>query len=208
VLDHKPATARLLGLLPSARAEVRVAAAWALRKLAVPDTLPAVLAFAEGRLRAARAPGAAVDDDQLGQLVQFLGDARHRPADPLLRRFVPRGVPLGVEARAAAAYALGLLHEGRPVPELATVLAGRLAAVNPGDVESDRFRRMCAAALGRMKAADALPTLRTFCPTFRPSLEQVSNASGWAIERITGEKMPPPEVVELNQVDWFLTPFN
>ena len=57
-----------------------------------------------------------------------------------------------------------------------------------------------------MKARGAEPVLRQFYPDRKPTLDQVSNACGWALERITGEKVPPAGVVEVNQVDWFLTP--
>src|SRR5262249_13075456 len=42
-LDHKPAAPRLVELLEAHRPEVFVTAAWGLRKLAVSETLPAVL---------------------------------------------------------------------------------------------------------------------------------------------------------------------
>jgi len=114
--------------------------------------------------------------------------------------------PAGPEARAAAVWALGLLHEGKPVPELATVLMGRLTAVRPFDIEDDRVRRMAAVTLGRMKAGDTLPSLREFYRAGVPSLNPVSRACGWAIEEMTGEKMTPPGVVEVVERDWFLAP--
>src|SRR5262249_32151659 len=39
-LDHKPAAGRLIELLAFDRAEVSVSAAWGLKKLAIPETLP------------------------------------------------------------------------------------------------------------------------------------------------------------------------
>ena len=42
-LDHKPAAPRLVELLEFGRPEVGVAAGWGLKKLAVPETLPAML---------------------------------------------------------------------------------------------------------------------------------------------------------------------
>ena len=53
-LDHKPAAGRLVELLTADRPEAFVAAAWGLRALAVPATLPAVSKHVEtelGRLR-------------------------------------------------------------------------------------------------------------------------------------------------------------
>src|SRR5207302_1415174 len=77
----------LLELLASGRSEVMVAAAWGLRRLAVPDTLPRVLDFFQSPHwdRPAEAT-----DQQLSQLAQFLGQGRYRPADAGLRRLLAR----------------------------------------------------------------------------------------------------------------------
>lgn len=211
-IGHKPATARLLALLPSARAEVGVAAAWALRTLAVPDTLPAVFEFVKdqhdrmvrfGPTAGRDAASGLALDLQLAQLIQFFGTARYAPADALLRKFLPPKGPHNTESRSAAAWALGWIHEGKPVPALATVLAGRVAAVNPFDLEVGPYRRACAVALGCMKAAQAVPTLRQFYVD-KPSVDEVNNACGWALAQITGERFPPPGDVEINQLGWFL----
>ena len=49
ILDHKPAAPRLVELLRCQRPEVFVTAAWGLRKLAVPETLPEQLGEIERR---------------------------------------------------------------------------------------------------------------------------------------------------------------
>ena len=217
-IDHKPAATRLLVLLNGNRGEAVVAAAWALRKLAIPDTLPKVLEYVEGLYRrmvkvpmtGGRTGLTGTDvDRQLSQLVQLLGASKYRPADSLLRQFIPPTLPenkLGIEARAAAAWALGKIHEGNNVPEIATMLIGRLNAIMAPDVEDTRVRRNSAISLGLMKSQAALPALRQFYPFKMPSLEPVNNASGWAIEQITGEKMPPPGPFAMMQGGWFLMP--
>jgi HEAT repeat protein len=219
-LDHKPAADRLLALLAHRRPEAFIAAAWALRVLAVPETLPGVFKYYDDTYQAMLRSGpeagrrdvpAAAIDQQLSQLGQFLGQAKHLPADGLFRRLIPpragKGMnPAGYEARAAAIWALGLMHEGTPVSAIAGPLAGRVQAVNPFDVEDERVRRMSAITLGRMKAADQLETLRQFYSAKGPSRDPVNNACGWAIERITGEKVPPPGVIEEFRIDWFLVP--
>jgi HEAT repeat protein len=219
-LGHRPAAARLVQLLGHDRPEVFVAAAWALRKLAVPDVAPAVLTYFEDQYRqladssspASRRSAGGALDRQLSHLAQFLGRVRHRPADTLFQCMAPKADaktnPAGPEARAAAVWALGLLHEGKPVPELATVLMGRLTAVRPFDIEDDRVRRMAAITLGRMKSADTLASLREFYRSGVPTLSPVNRACGWAIEQITGEKMTPPGVIEIVDRDWFLAPAN
>jgi hypothetical protein len=209
-LDHKPAAGRLADLLLHERPEVYVTAAWGLRVLAVPESLPAAFEYLKAReknMQVGRLNGQLETIDlQLSQIAQYLGQGRYRPADDVLRRAIPPNSPLGPETRAAAAWALGLLHEGDPVPAIARVLAGRIRAVMPFDVEDGRVRRMSAITLGRMKAADELDTLRQFYRPQRPSFDVVSNSCGWAIEQITGEKMPPAETIERPQVGWFLNP--
>jgi HEAT repeat protein len=217
-LDHKPAAGRLVKLLPHARPEVFVTAAWGLRRLAVRDTLAPALEYFIFQYKnmlvgsaAGRADSSApAVDRQLSHVAQFLGQGRHREADAALRRLIPptsdKGNPAGMEARAGAIWALGLLHEGKPVNELVSAFSGRLSAVNPFDVEDARVRQMSAVALGRMKATLSLDTLRGFYKQNRPALDPINNACGWAIEQITGEKVPEPGTVEVMQRGWFLEP--
>ena len=205
-MEHKPSAARLVELLTTDRTEVLVAAAWGLRKLAVAETLPAVLEYLRQTVAAGRrGRSAEAVDLQLSHLAQFLGMSKYRPADATLRELVPPQQRAGAETRAAAVWALGLLHEAKPDPRLVGALAGRIAAVMPGDLEDNRVRRMSAVTLGRLKAADGLPTLRQFYRNKQQSLDVVNNGCGWAIEQITGEKVPDG-TAEVPQRDWFLLP--
>ena len=209
-LGHKPVSARLVELLQDDRPEVAVAAAWGLRQLLVPDTLPAALDYFRRNTQPgepAKRRGLPMEalDDQLSQLAQFFGAGRYRPADAALRPLVPPQAPAGFETRAAACWALGRIHDGKSNAELTGAFTGRVTAVRPMDVEDNRVRRMSAVALGQMKAANALPTLREFYRSKMPSLDIVNNACGWAVEQITGEKVPPPSTIEFISRDWFLT---
>jgi HEAT repeat protein len=211
-LDHKPAAHRLVELLSFARAEVYITAAWGLRRLAVAETLPAVVAHVEREFAGIMkdAPRGGMEqmplvDHQLSQLNQFLGMQRHQPADALLRRFIPKdkGIP---EGRASAIWALGMIHEGKPNPALARLFEQR---INDAGLPSEfgQVRWMSAISLGRLKAKEALATLRMYYTG--PSLNAMDNACGWAIEQITGEKLPtPPESLVHYAQDrsWFLVP--
>jgi HEAT repeat protein len=227
-LDHKPAAARLVELLQSSRPEVFVTAAWGLRVLAVPETLPAALAHLEMRyrqIRAAELKSIPPDplDRQLSQLVQFLGRADYRQAEPILRQVFPRGgavapaptgglvlteppTPVGGEVRAAAIWALGLWYAGKSPPDLATAFEQRLTG-DPGlGPDDERVRRMAAVSLGRIKAESELPSLRLVSGDGKPTTDVVAVASRWAISQITGEPLPPPGEVESVQRHWFLVP--
>lgn len=209
-LDHEPAAARLVELLRHAREEVGVTAAWALRKLQVADVLEPMLARAEElqRLTMERKP-AAWCDRQASQLHQAFGEARYGAAEPLLRRHVPgptlEGPNLPEAARAAAIWALGLLHEDEPDAELAQAFADRLADDGVMPEESVLVRRMSGFGLGRMKAADHLPALRQFAGRFGVNSD-LGFACFWSIERLTGEPMPAVRSGEQAAVGWFLRP--
>jgi len=216
-LNHKPAAPRFVELLQSERPEVFVAAAWGIRRLAVPDLAEVVFRHVQARERklASRRPDdppLPLDfiDHEFSQLIQFLGQQRYRAADTWLRQFIPKPTvshkPLMHEARAAVVWALGMIHEGKPVPELVTVLQERLNDTVSIPPEDNRVRWMCGLTLGRMRAKDALPILRRNYPQKQPSDDPVNNACGWAIEQITGEKMPPPRTIHSPQRDWFLIP--
>jgi HEAT repeat protein len=215
-LDHKPAAGRLVDLLTYHRPEVFVTAGWGLRHLAVPETLPAVLRYVDAELGRSltasplparkNAPLLAIDH-QLSQLNQFFGQQKYAPADGVLRKFAPKQPGLYThEARAAAVWALGLILEGNTDDDLAGLLEGRLADATSVPPEDPRVRMMSAITLGRIRAKDAVPTLRHFFRDRAPSQDPINNACGWAIEQITGEAMPPAPTVERWMLDWFLAP--
>jgi HEAT repeat protein len=223
-LDHKPAAGRLVELLGSDRGEAFAAAAFGLRVLAVPDTLPAALDHVRRRHQALLKSGPSAGlqdvpavhlDRELCQLAQFFGQAGYRPADDALRGLVPRFVgggrppkpsPVGTEARAAAIWALGKLHPGDPEEELAGQIEERLTG-DPGlGQDHPRVRRMAAVALGRMKATAALEPLRGIADGDAPNPDPVANACRWAVAHIEGKELPPPGTFEVVQRDPFLVP--
>jgi HEAT repeat protein len=216
-LDHKPAAARLVQLLPAARPEVFVAAAWGLRKLAVADTLGAVVKYLGAEyqrqlngtdLARRKWQTRLFVDHQLSQLAQLLGQQKYAPADRVLRSFVAKPMPPGYgESRSAAIWALSLIHEGKKVPELAAALEERFNDSRSIPPENPWVRQMSAIALGRLKSKEALPTLLQHCPKGALTLNPVNNAAAWAIAQITGKPLPAAAAIESPQSDKFLTPF-
>jgi len=213
-LHHQAAAGRMVELLNFERSEVSIAAAWGLRQLAVPETLPKALnhflslmrqAKANQKSRQPQTPPAEAWDQQLSQLAQFMGQSLYRPAELAFRSQVPRrrsridDEPLiGQETRAASIWALGKLYEGKTDPQLARQLEERVKDIpkrmDPG--ENPHVRWMSAITLGRMKSKDSLDTLKRFHVKSRPTLDPVSHACGWSIQQITGEVPPPAGVVE------------
>jgi HEAT repeat protein len=217
-LGHKPAAGRLVKLLKVNRPEVFIAAAWGLRRLAVPETLPAITDYVRDRQRKLRAGADHPDfkftlyDRQLSQLNQLLGQQKYAPADPVLREFIPRmekpmKMAVCQESRAAAVWALGRLHDGKADPDLVVAVEDRLNDAMSLPREDVRVCRMCAVALGRMKATQALPSLRKYAGDRKPSFDPIHNACAWAVAHITGEAVPPPGVVrEVREERFFLVP--
>jgi HEAT repeat protein len=217
-LDHKPAATGFVKLLDSDRPEVFVAAAWGLRKLNVPETLPRVARHIEARFRQLNEKQTAGNfslsmfdmiDHETSQLLQFIGVQRYAAADKLLRRFIPRptrGHIVGQESRAAAIWSLGLLHEGKNPHDLVDLLVERLSDTASRPPEDFRVRWMSAVGLGRMKAVDRIAGLRQYQLNVEPNDDPINNACCWAIEQLTGKKMPQARTIYKPERDWFLIP--
>lgn len=204
-LDHKPAALRLVELLESDRPEVMVATAWGLRKLAVPETLPAMLDKAKRQtvLRKSQAepPGL---DAQVAHLCEALGLMKYAPAEPLLRQYIPKRQDWQL-SRGAAIWALGHLHAGQPDEELASLLIARLTDASPLDPEMPLARTASAISLGRMKAASQVEAMRAWMgPDINP--DSMDMAIRWALIEITGEELPPVNVPPGRLGTWFLEP--
>jgi hypothetical protein len=220
-LGHRTEMTHLLELLKSDRPEVMVASAWALRVLAVPETLPGVLDYIKVRRdqtlsqRVGTPPTDGLDR-QLSQLIQFVGQAQYKAADEDLRMIVPRVVrgggpppsfnPIGAETRAATVWALGKIHTGTPDPKLCELIEPRLTgdgSLGPDDV---RVRRMAAIALGRMKGDKYLETLEEYSKGTLSTTDPVHYACRWAVCYLKGTKLGDPGKVEAPQRDWFVIP--
>jgi HEAT repeat protein len=207
LLDHKPAATRFVELLQFDRPEVYVTAAWGLRRLAVPETLPAQLREVGRRWQETHKPEPTpphnMIDLELAQLAQSLGRARYAPASAQLMQFIPKQLNPGPESRAAAIWALGLIHQDGPPAGLADQLIERMTDQSVLFAEDLRVRRMSAVSLGRMKVQAAVESLRDYAPK-QLSREPFPNACAWALEQVTGEAMPTSGTVEVSEGGWFL----
>jgi len=204
-LDHEVAAPRCVELLEAKRPEVMSTAAWALRMLAVPDTLPAMFDTAQRqtalRLKGEAAPGV---DHQVGFLFEAMGRMGHREAEPLMRQYIPKNFSLGWYSRCAAIWALGLFHAGELDEELAAQLIERLRDAFSMPAELQDVRLACAITLGRMGADSALPSLREFLVP--GAVDPFNLRLRWAVMTLTGEDIPLPTVVERYITGWFLEP--
>lgn len=208
-LDHKPAADRLVTLLEFKRPEVSVTAAWALRNLAVPSTLEPMLDRAMRLSKDVGVDGLKNDlgatDRQVAHLFEAFWQMEFREAEPLMRQYIPKGSqPL--QSRAAAIWALGHFHAGKPDPELTKLFAERLADIeSPLDPEASEIGCMAAVSLGRMNAKTAVAQLRHFLDAYTVDTD-LGYVSGWAIQQITGEQPPKQKPRVIPEIGWFLQP--
>lgn len=204
-LEQRQVGERYLALLDHARPEVFVTAAWGLRKFAIPELVEPMFAAAQKFGDRIKPQGMAPSDhaELVGHLHEAMGIMRYAPAEAHLRTFVPKGLP--DSARAPAVWSLGLLLQDKSDPQLAKQLEQRLednASIPP---ESLPVRSMSAVTLGRMKSEPSLATLRKWYEMDTHN-KYLGRCCGWAIEQITGEKMPDADIVHVKAGNWFLEP--
>ncbi|MEO1997805.1 MAG: hypothetical protein ABGZ17_21295, partial [Planctomycetaceae bacterium] len=196
-LDHKPAADRLVELLDFEREEAGVAAAWALRKLQIAATLPAMLRRAEKNKKVPFG-----GSEQQEQLFQAFGLMRYQPADALLQTYIPKAT---AGPRVGAIWALGHLHDGKNPPELVKKLTERVADESLFPPEMVEVKTWASVSIGRMLGQSALPTLRHYLDFEGPNSE-FGQATAWAIHQMTGEPIPKPTLGLTTFPNWFLRP--
>lgn len=188
-LDYDPAADRLVELLASDRSEVSITAAWGLKQLAVPATLPAMLARATLQNDNPQSDDLPAVDRQMAHLFEAMAQMDYKPAIPLMRKLVPKILDHRRLSRAAACWSLGYLMAGQSDDQFEKQLMDRAADDMSLMPEIEIVRWMCAVSLGRLKAEsqlDALinkigPTVEYFAP---------EHAMLWAIRQLGGPDVP------------------
>ena len=207
-LDDEPSARGAIALLESPRREVRTTAAWMLRKVAVADTLPELLAYATRKTQGRAGPDALEGrDEQIAHLLELFGILQYREADELLRSYIPLDLTLGIVSRPAAIWALGKLHVGEYDAALSQLLLERIQDQGTMPPESSEVRQMSAVALTWMQAKPLIDDLKAHLgPNMRPYREPL--VFRWAIMQLTGE--PLPEALPEHAIvgDWYLRPIS
>ncbi|WP_237729406.1 HEAT repeat domain-containing protein [Schlesneria paludicola] len=203
-LQHKPASKRLIELLESSRPEVMIASAWALRKVADVESIPAIIdkirRQTEVRLKRFHPP----IDPQVAHLFEACAVMRAAEVTPMIIRYVPKNSSMGERSRSAAIWAIGVLLNGNPNETAADALMKRIEDDSPPD-ESVLVKQHCVIALARMKAIEHAPALRQSIATNVPPTA-MGLAKRWAIKELTGEVLPEPIPMLADQGEWFLEP--
>jgi len=208
---YQPAAARLLELQKIPRAEARIAAARALREIAVLDTCPQILARCSD-LTQQRNGGPTLDglDEQCGYLFDALAVMKHWEAEPLWRKYVPKQPPMGLYSRSTAIWALGKRYEGMHDPALAQELIGRLTDPATVPPELEYVRYTCALSLARMGAKEMVDPMIAWAGAKNLQTGQIKTehvlAIRWAVSQLTGTSFPDLVPIPTGKTGWFLEP--
>lgn len=206
-MEHRPAADLMVQRLTSDHPEVATRAAWGLRKLAVPETIPVVVSRAIELSKERNKRVIPKVDDQVAHLIEACGVMQVHDVEPLLIKLVPKDVTRTLDlTRGAAIWALGRLKEGKPDSKLADDLIGRIQDDSPKPPESLTVKQAAAVAVGRMGAKEFAPALKNSLGINVPGSE-VDLATRWAFQEITGETLPPPVPRKVPDGHWFLEPF-
>ncbi len=203
-LDQKQISRRLIELIESKRPEVMVAAAWSLRKLALPETAASVQSYTERITKdAATTSMPKHTDRQMAHLFELLGILKTRQAIPLMETYIPKSQTFGVNSRAAAIWSLGVIQAGEVNKSLADKLLERVKDVAGIPPEFDDVRRASVLSLGRLRAEQQVQELKKMVAAGVGNFP-VDLAIRWAIWKTTGEKLPIPAPPTLERSGWFL----
>ena len=204
-LEYQPVAGRLIELLESTRPEVMISSGWALRKLAEPSSIPAMVDKIQRQTAARKLQGKEGIDEQVAHLFEACGRMRAKEAEPLMFEYVPKALIMGELSRGAAIWALGRLHEGAPDEKTGKALIDRVMDMGIYPPETERVKQQSIISLARIKAVEHLPAMRTLIAKETIN-RRIDLAIIWANEQLTGEVLPPPPIDLISPGNWFLTP--
>ncbi|MCU0711866.1 MAG: hypothetical protein MUC43_07380 [Pirellula sp.] len=182
-LDRKDLCKRFLVLLNHENEFIRIRAAWGLQEIATSEeVILQVLDFTK-RLTEQLKDGKGVSISerlQLAYLLHVFGANEYKPAEPLLREYVPElAQKMTPHARASAIWSLGKILQGSKDSALSGQLQERFFDQGPPDAELENVRYACAITLARLGAMDD-PTILTSAGGTLPY--KMGVAVAWAIE--------------------------
>ncbi len=190
-LDHEPAADRCFELLKYPRKESAIAAAWALRKFSIPETLPRMLEYCQS-IDDTLVAGSALsssDPAAVSHLFEAMGQMRYDSAEELLKLYIPKQGPRLVSPmRQSAIAALGMLKAGSGDEDLSEQFYQRLIDESPLPIyELENVRYASVISIGRIKAPSFESRLRPRYPGV--SLGKLLYSVEWALTQFTGEPL-------------------
>lgn len=190
-LDHEQVVDRCFELLTHPRTETAIAAAWALRKFSIPETLPRMLRFCED-LDAVLVAGESCPDSApfvASHLFEAMGQMLYEPSEPLLRRYIPKAQPRVVyPMRQSAIAALGWLKAGSGDEELSELFYERWLDQGIFPIyEGENVRYASVVSIGRIKAPSFESKVRDQYPGV--SAGKLNYSIEWALTQFTGKPL-------------------
>ena len=205
-LQHKDAGRRMVELLKHERGEVRVASAYGLTQLRVKTLLPDMVehglsvyqAFKSGKMNANQ-PGYTT---QMAHLFMAFGDQDYRPADKLIRLYLPKDQSFGEDARAGAYWAAGKIHRDDPPADIVQTMLTQFQDTESMLPEVESVRLMCLAGFYFMNTKEAIPAIRKYAK----GQHRLALACYVCLEKLAGEPMPEIKTARFKYDDWILMP--
>jgi hypothetical protein len=190
-LDRKDMCSRLLTLLNHENEVIRIRAAWGLQEIATAEDVIVRVLEVVTRLTEQLKEGKGVSSSerlQLTYLLHVFGSNNYRPAEALLREYVPElAQKMTPHARASAIWSLGKILQGSKDVALSGQLQERFFDQGPPDAELENVRYACAISMGRLGAMED-PTVLNSAAGVLPY--KMAAAVAWVIE-VHG-KLPKP----------------
>jgi hypothetical protein len=188
-LDEKERCPQLLLLLDHPRPEVNIRAAWALQAIAVEEAILVeihthCLAWTD-KIASGYPAFKPTDVTRISFLFEAIGRNAYKPADEMLRRFVPKqSQKMQPITRTPAIWALGHIWEGRDDSGLEKELAARILDMSIVDPEDECVKYTCAVTLGMLGSKSSIAPLKSapYGPT-----HPIGKAIAWALEQIGPE---------------------
>jgi hypothetical protein len=190
-LDRKDLCSRFLTLLNHENEIVRIRAAWGLQEIATAEEVIVQVLDVVTRLTEQLKAGKGVSASerlQLAYLLHVFGANNYRPAEPVLREYVPElAQKMTPHARASAIWSLGKILQGSQDVALSAQLQERFFDQGPPDAEMENVRYACAITMARLGALEdpAVLTSAGGTPPYKMGL-----AVAWVIEN--HGKLPKP----------------
>ncbi|MEC7565299.1 MAG: HEAT repeat domain-containing protein [Planctomycetota bacterium] len=214
-LDQKQFAVDVVSLLQSERNEVIATSGWALRRLAVEETLAPALKYCESLSPAFEGERLPYDlmfslNEQFAHLFQMFGQMKYRDSIKVLHRFIRKNQLIRFRVRAAATWAAGLIFEGDLAgdPKLEKALLDRLNDDAPMPPEDDLVKRMAAISLARIGSTGefTISSLWKYYHRTKP-FGPLRDGTEYALHRLIGEEFPTPDPKTYTSGPWLIEPY-
>jgi hypothetical protein len=214
-LDQKQVAVDMIELLTSQRNEVIATSGWALRRLAVTDTLAPILAYCTSLRVAFEVEEIDYDTmfavyEQVAHLFQMFGQMKYAKSMPLMYHFIRKSPVISYRVRASAIWAAGFIYENdlHGDPQLEKELLARLNDETTMPSEAILVKRMACISLARMgsKGDETISSLWKYHGRTSP-FGVLRGGTEYALERLIGEKFPTPDAGVYSSGPWLLEPY-